>query len=1048
MRPTAAPTLKEPAGRRIALVVLLASAFLSLPLTAQVTLTLSPSQATVKVAESQDFTAVVTGTSDKTVKWKVCDTNGKNCVGGGNSQVGTVADIGVDAEGNHIGRYTAPAAAPAKSFCQRVGEGCQVTVKAKLAGRKKNARADVLLTAFPSHFRSGVVRIDSTPKPLMASLPTKAALSDDARKQVFVANRFLGRVEVFSTSTRKRLATLWVPSPTSLDLAPDGHTVYVGTDAEAFYILDAVTLQIRERVPFPHFEGTFTNPRAVVATNNGTVLIMATSGPYASPGGIVQWNPATGNYVFRSDLPPIYGAGIIRASGDHRKILIGEPTTGGGLVLYDSDSDTFSATATFFGVIPHSIAANSDGSRFAIVGFAGELIVYDGQLQEIFQGKNISGGRGAVFSRDGSRLYVFPGEVFASANVYSTTDYSLIGRIPDLQYQGALYSGIAYDIDENGIIYAIGDRGLLFIDGSSILPLSAKGGAWLGWLDPLSGRQTDSTPVTVDISYTNTVSSVYFGERRGKNVSLSNRELHATAPPSPSPGPVDFRAILPNGWHAVSPEGFSYGPWMLYQHVMGGPADGGVDGFFTGYGLGENPGAIQVQVGGSSATDIRLRGGASIDPFPFPVSRIKFRVPAGTAGRADIAITTSTGTTILPKAFHYLSHTTVPLSGEFFQGIIDSPRQRLYLTDRDKIQVISTATLQPLPPILMPYSSPDTRLTGIALTPDNSKIVVADKGNRRVIVLEADNPASAAVYDASFPIDQILDRGPLDVAPTSTNKVFLNITFAGTGCGLDFVRELDLATGIVVGRNDMFQSPCVPNSMRGTPDGTAVYWNSDGAGTVWHAESDSFYTNSVNADGGTDLAVAADGNRTAFTFFFADGNISPEGYASYLDVDVINFGLRRGQKLHSSGSLLYVPIDFGVEIVDTNRGYLVGRYLIPDLVASIADALMVDETGRRLYLVTTSGVSVLEFDSIPLSIGSVSPGEGSTAGGTDVTIRGSGFQNGAVVKFGETELVTTFVDENTLQVTTPSLPAGPVRVTIVNPDGEEYYLDAAFRFLP
>src|SRR3990172_8901639 len=137
MRPTAAPTLKEPAGRRIALVVLLASAFLSLPLTAQVTLTLSPSQATVKVAESQDFTAVVTGTSDKTVKWKVCDTNGKNCVGGGNSQVGTVADIGVDAEGNHIGRYTAPAAAPAKSFCQRVGEGCQVTVKAKLAGRKK-----------------------------------------------------------------------------------------------------------------------------------------------------------------------------------------------------------------------------------------------------------------------------------------------------------------------------------------------------------------------------------------------------------------------------------------------------------------------------------------------------------------------------------------------------------------------------------------------------------------------------------------------------------------------------------------------------------------------------------------------------------------------------------------------------------------------------------------------------------------------------------------------------------------------------------------------
>lgn len=39
---------------------------------------------------------------------------------------------------------------------------------------------------------------------------------------------------------------------------------------------------------------------------------------------------------------------------------------------------------------------------------------------------------------------------------------------------------------------------------------------------------------------------------------------------------------------------------------------------------------------------------------------------------------------------------------------------------------------------------------------------------------------------------------------------------------------------------------------------------------------------------------------------------------------------------------------------------------------------------------------------------------------------------------------TTFVDLNTLQATVPSMPTGPLRVTVTNPDGQKYAFDDAF----
>jgi hypothetical protein len=99
------------------------------------------------------------------------------------------------------------------------------------------------------------------------------------------------------------------------------------------------------------------------------------------------------------------------------------------------------------------------------------------------------------------------------------------------------------------------------------------------------------------------------------------------------------------------------------------------------------------------------------------------------------------------------------------------------------------------------------------------------------------------------------------------------------------------------------------------------------------------------------------------------------------------------------------------------------------------DAMAVDETGTRLFLITTGGLTLLTLPELPLSVGTILPNQGPAAGGTAVLIRGSGFQSGATVTFASQVTATTYVDGNTLKVTVPGLPAGPAQVKVTNPMG-------------
>ena len=78
----------------------------------------------------------------------------------------------------------------------------------------------------------------------------------------------------------------------------------------------------------------------------------------------------------------------------------------------------------------------------------------------------------------------------------------------------------------------------------------------------------------------------------------------------------------------------------------------------------------------------------------------------------------------------------------------------------------------------------------------------------------------------------------------------------------------------------------------------------------------------------------------------------------------------------------------------------------------------------------------------PFAVSTISP----TAGlpGQTVSITGSGFLPGAILRFGETQASSNVVTSTRISATVPLLPAAIVDIVVINPDGQRGTLAAAF----
>jgi len=412
--------------------------------------------------------------------------------------------------------------------------------------------------------------------------------------------------------------------------------------------------------------------------------------------------------------------------------------------------------------------------------------------------------------------------------------------------------------------------------------------------------------------------------------------------------------------------------------------------------------------------------------------------------------------------------------------LYDRKRQWLYLSNTDHVDVFDLAAAQFHVTGINPPGGPppNAALRGLSLTPDASHLVVADFGAQSVYLL---NPGAGT--GATVPVGGVagfLNSGPARVAATSTQAVFVAMSGEGGTSGVcsSCLSQLNLSA-----TPPTIQPAPQPEvtSLTGAPlvqaaaTGETVFLAYDAAagGPVgtWSAAAPNQFSISAAKESAVDLAAASDGvifaSRVSTAIEIRGANLTLSATPASPELEQIPARvLVPGLVLHPTGALLYQPfltgpapaappatgIQGGVDILDTHTGRLRARVFLPEPLATLStdiDALhgsflAVDETGQRIFALTTSGLTIVQLANVPLSIGTVSPTSAPASGGTTLTLRGSGFQSGAAVTIGGKSAAATFVDMNTLTVTTPPLTVGPQQILITNPNGDSYSLDAAF----
>ena len=486
----------------------------------------------------------------------------------------------------------------------------------------------------------------------------------------------------------------------------------------------------------------------------------------------------------------------------------------------------------------------------------------------------------------------------------------------------------------------------------------------------------------------------------------------------------------------MAPSGFSYGPQARYFSPMGDRTTGGSSITILGYGFGTDPSKVSVKIGGQTAT---VTGLSLYGPHS-PQSLLQVTAPAGTAGVADLTVSTPGGNTTLAGAFHYWqSVQDFPVGGSFTQVIFDRFRKQAYLLDSsgNRIQVFSATSGQFLAPI--PTGTSPSYMT---LLPDGSLLAVANTADKTVSLIDPANPSKPTVVNVAIPNDTNGFQ-PVSLGATSNGKLLINYWLpANYG---DAVEVLDLKTlALTTGATP----PCLQCLLEASADGSEIFFadrgTQSGTVSVYDPASASFiFSRNLQQFPLVDIATAPDGNRSIFNSTVLDATNTIESALTLPYYALTNSPIAvLGQRIQSGGGLLYLPLTNGVQIYDLPHAHLLRTYGGLSLSTNTKHTIALDDAGQTIYAISPTGLEVAMLDSVPISIGHVTPSSGSA--GTQLVVRGSGFTSATLLTIGGIPVVPTLVDANTLQIKTPALPPGGVRISVTNPNGDHFDLDAGF----
>ena len=919
---------------------------------------------------------------------------------------------------------------------------------------------------------------------------------DAAHQHLFVANRAKNCVEVISNLDGSNVAEINVPGAASADISPDGKTIWVGSATQAIYEVDVASLQVRAvhvvAGLMPLTQKVFDRPEEVLAMSSGKAMVRLLH-PATTESLLASWDAATNSLAdLTSTAPQVFqnGLGVMAKSGDGSRLFVAAADSSGEVALFDGNGSLLAGPQTIGGGNILLAAASKAGTRFAVLfegGSGTQVELFDPSLNSLGT-YNAANAAGLVFSPDSAAVYV--SEQFGNGFVVSLLDGNnlhFVGRVSDVAI-----SGVQTQLEESDatrLLFGLANRGVSFVDAAATSTLSQNAPAFstAPVAQPSGGPNSGNTSAILTGSNFENGPRVQFGSQSATVQGGSATQVQVTSPASAASGAVNIAAFFSDGWNAVAPDAFSYGPQILELLPNAGNKNGNEIVSLYGYGFGADASKLTVKIGGVASTVQKIEQIASIAPalgldaaFPFPLQRATLVTPPGNAGNADVVVSSANGTATLTRGFAYLQNEQIFTKAGFYKFIIyDQKRQRLYLSNIDHVDVFDLASGQFLSAIQPPGGPPpNAGLRGLALTPDSSQIVVADFGAQSVYLINPDTSSGSATFVGGIP--GFVNSGPSRVATTSAQTVFVGVSAEGnsqTGC-TSCLGQMNISS---------FPPTIAPASqpeisfLTGSPllqsnsSGDHVFFSfptaSGGPIASWDAAAPGEFQTWIANSSAVDLAVSADGNtvgvRENAEVSLRANNLSLIGVTATRELERIPGRTEvPGAALHASGSLLYLPflagpaptlppvtgVTGGIDIVDARTGILRRRIFLPEPLAMLsADVdgqhgsfIALDENGQRIFALTNSGLTLVQLASVPLGVGSLAPASGSSSGGTIGTLRGSGFQSGTKVSIGGKNATANFKDMNTLNIVTPALTAGPQQIVVTNPSGESVTLDAGF----
>jgi len=918
--------------------------------------------------------------------------------------------------------------------------------------------------------------------------PIPAAVYDQALKEIFVSDPNFNSVEVYSTVDGHKVGEVSIPGPAGLGFTPDFSKLYVGTITPDVYIVDPAALHVTGRIAFPASMLTF-SPGATGATlmpvmpypmaDGSLMLGMGYTSQSSSAAvlvgveGLVRYDAASGAFTPANPGPSNLGADPARSLDGKYLFVYGFGSASYELLLYSSATQGYLPVSAQAPSGAAFLAANADGSKFAVVDNNWNVTFVNANLQTQAQYSSARALKCAIFSRDGKYLY-------------TTNDLNNVVALDTQAGTPVEYFSVALgsnpfptslvDVDETHHAFGLTPGGLYVVDAShgqaappTVVPLfwgiaSTQANPNVGPL--VGGTQVQFIPAPLGAGSADGIANsmeAYFGTVPATNdvvgpyPSSSNGEnfLTSTTPPAKNPGPVSVVLTDANNNTVLLPDAFTYGPHIL--RVQPNAAVAGDQVTIYAYGLGFfDLSDIRVTIGG---TQVNMAG-ATLNSYAsndYPEQAVTVPVPPGTPGWADVVLTTSNGTDTLKRGMQYLKKEAQVTGGQYEFAAYDAVRDVFYLTGGgNNVAVFNTQAFGP--PLQSTSISAGAVLQELVLTPDNSKLLVVDPKDRSVIVFDLAAGTSTAVNVglASDPTGTQVQ--PITVVAAANNRAFVSVT----PCVTSPVRQIDLTSMQVSGRPDAGFScgtyVTYPEYGRASADGSKILYagssgqefglQPSGPEYIWsyNAASDTFAGPVIVGDTPWVSGLAAvdgDGGITALAQGTLDQRLLPS-------VPIVQPGF--DARLNDTGSLLYSTGTDGshIAVSDTRNGRLQVQLAVqnrssgngpPIPIIGGPQPLAIDPSGSKILGALQNGVGYFELSVVPLAVGPVSPANASVGG--MIQLRGSGFVGGITATIGGKAAICSVVNSETLSCTVPNLVAGATAISLTNPDGQTYSLENA-----